>query len=156
MCFWESAGRSVLSVHGGRCSPAGTRAMRFSWVFVATVLLVLVTGARCKRKFDGDFEFAEEVSTCTYVYTANCECISCSFWTLVDHPPAGRYVMSRFGASETAVKRIHLREHAPVHCDCFRVIEGKRTPPRICVESGLYVLFTRFTLCSKGRKSLTR
>ncbi|PBC29183.1 testican-2 [Apis cerana cerana] len=35
--------------------------MRFSWMFVATVLLVLLTEARCKRKFDGDFEFAEEV-----------------------------------------------------------------------------------------------
>ncbi|XP_015430615.1 PREDICTED: testican-2 [Dufourea novaeangliae] len=37
--------------------------MRFSWVFVATVFLVLVTGAKCKRKFDGDFEFAEEDDT---------------------------------------------------------------------------------------------
>ncbi|XP_032681567.1 proteoglycan Cow isoform X1 [Odontomachus brunneus] len=37
--------------------------MRFSWVFAATVLLVLATGARCKRKFDGDFEFAEEDDT---------------------------------------------------------------------------------------------
>ncbi|XP_053980425.1 proteoglycan Cow isoform X1 [Hylaeus anthracinus] len=37
--------------------------MRFSWVFVATVLLFLATGARCKRKFDGDFEFAEEDDT---------------------------------------------------------------------------------------------
>ncbi|KAF7387847.1 hypothetical protein HZH66_010614 [Vespula vulgaris] len=34
--------------------------MRFSWLFPATVLLVLVTGAKCKRKFDGDFEFDEE------------------------------------------------------------------------------------------------
>lgn len=43
--------------------PLGRRiAMRFSWVLVATVFFVLVTGARCKRKFDGDFEFAEEVS----------------------------------------------------------------------------------------------
>lgn len=37
--------------------------MRFSWVFVATVFLVLFTGAKCKRKFDGDFEFAEEDDT---------------------------------------------------------------------------------------------
>lgn len=36
--------------------------MRFSWMLAATVLLVLATGVRCKRKFDGDFEFAEEVS----------------------------------------------------------------------------------------------
>lgn len=36
--------------------------MRLSWVFAAAVLLVLATGVRCKRKFDGDFEFAEEVS----------------------------------------------------------------------------------------------
>lgn len=36
--------------------------MRFSWMLATTVLLVLATGARCKRKFDGDFEFAEEVS----------------------------------------------------------------------------------------------
>lgn len=36
--------------------------MRFSWMFAATVLLVLAVGVRCKRKFDGDFEFAEEVS----------------------------------------------------------------------------------------------
>ncbi|KAG7213033.1 hypothetical protein KM043_002368 [Ampulex compressa] len=40
----------------------GRGAMRISWVFVPAVLLVLATGARCKRKFDGDFEFAEEVS----------------------------------------------------------------------------------------------
>lgn len=39
-----------------------TGAMRLSWVFAAAVLLVLATGVRCKRKFDGDFEFAEEVS----------------------------------------------------------------------------------------------
>lgn len=37
-------------------------AMRFSWIFTATVLLVLTIGVKCKRKFDGDFEFAEEVS----------------------------------------------------------------------------------------------
>lgn len=36
--------------------------MRFSWMLAATVLLILATGVRCKRKFDGDFEFAEEVS----------------------------------------------------------------------------------------------
>jgi len=36
--------------------------MRLSWMFAATVLLVLATGVRCKKKFDGDFEFAEEVS----------------------------------------------------------------------------------------------
>ena len=64
---------SVSLVHGaGRCSPAGSRAMRFSWMFAATVLLaLLVTEARCKRKFDGDFEFAEEVSPLlTYLLAA--------------------------------------------------------------------------------------
>ncbi|XP_076247969.1 proteoglycan Cow isoform X2 [Calliopsis andreniformis] len=34
--------------------------MRFSWLFVTVVLLALATVAKCKRKFDGDFEFAEE------------------------------------------------------------------------------------------------
>ncbi|XP_012064548.1 PREDICTED: testican-3 [Atta cephalotes] len=34
--------------------------MRFSWMLAATVLLVLATGVKCKRRFDGDFEFAEE------------------------------------------------------------------------------------------------
>lgn len=37
--------------------------MRFSWLFLVSVLLVLVTEARCKRKFDGDFEFDEEDDT---------------------------------------------------------------------------------------------
>lgn len=37
-------------------------ATQFSWIFTATVLLVLTVGVKCKRKFDGDFEFAEEVS----------------------------------------------------------------------------------------------
>jgi hypothetical protein len=31
-------------------------------MFAATALLVLAAGVKCKRKFDGDFEFAEEVS----------------------------------------------------------------------------------------------
>lgn len=65
----EFARRLLVSlVHGGRCSPAGSRAMRFSWMFVATMLLVLVSEARCKRKFDGDFEFAEEVSSIIVIY----------------------------------------------------------------------------------------
>ncbi|XP_050454309.1 proteoglycan Cow isoform X3 [Cataglyphis hispanica] len=38
-------------------------AMRFSWIFIATVILVLTIGVKCKRKFDGDFEFAEEDDT---------------------------------------------------------------------------------------------
>ncbi|KAL2737577.1 proteoglycan Cow [Vespula maculifrons] len=46
--------------------------MRFSWLFPATVLLVLVTGAKCKRKFDGDFEFDEEDYS-------NCHCQRESF-----------------------------------------------------------------------------
>lgn len=36
--------------------------MRFSWVLPVTVLVVVFNAAECKRKFDGDFEFAEEVS----------------------------------------------------------------------------------------------
>ncbi|CAL1683822.1 unnamed protein product [Lasius platythorax] len=38
-------------------------ATQFSWIFTATVLLVLTVGVKCKRKFDGDFEFAEEDDT---------------------------------------------------------------------------------------------
>ena len=34
----------------------------FSWVSLATVLIVGIAVAESKRKFDGDFEFAEEVS----------------------------------------------------------------------------------------------
>lgn len=67
-CLPEFTRHLISSVHGGRCSPAETRTMRFSWMFVATVLLVLVTEARCKRKFDGDFEFAEEVSPLYFIY----------------------------------------------------------------------------------------
>ncbi|XP_076672319.1 proteoglycan Cow [Andrena cerasifolii] len=37
--------------------------MQFSWVLVAAVLLILAAGVRCKKKFDGDFEFAEEDDT---------------------------------------------------------------------------------------------
>lgn len=40
--------------------------MRVSCVFVTPILLVLITVGECKRKFDGDFEFAEEVS-CYFV-----------------------------------------------------------------------------------------
>lgn len=67
-CLQEFARHLISLVHGGRCSPAETRTMRFSWMFVATVLLVLLTEARCKRKFDGDFEFAEEVSLIYFIY----------------------------------------------------------------------------------------
>ncbi|XP_043273694.1 proteoglycan Cow isoform X2 [Venturia canescens] len=37
--------------------------MKFSWVFLVTVLIVIIAVADCKRKFDGDFEFAEEDDT---------------------------------------------------------------------------------------------
>jgi len=52
-----------VTVLGIRRGLGGTvSAMRFSWMLAATVLLVFATGVRCKRRFDGDFEFAEEVS----------------------------------------------------------------------------------------------
>lgn len=53
--------------------------MRFSWlVLVAATLLVAVVATKTKRRFDGDFEFAEEVRN--FLFHLNS---SCSFFPYV-------------------------------------------------------------------------